>query len=266
MEYCQGTSLLNFINSRASITERVSRIIFKQIIIALDFLHNEGIAHRDLKLENIIVSSSYDVKLIDFGFSSERANDCLLTTYCGSYYYSAPEVLDNQPYIGSAADMWSAGVILYTLVMGSLPFYDTSLPKLINKIMLGKYTLSTNVSMECADLLSKFICIDPKKRYTAAQALAHQWFSETPVISWQSVGSLPERFQCNISNFNSCKNPRFVHAHNKITIAGRQIQNGTPVSNAKAIFPKPHMRGARTASPMALTFPENDDLEISFVF
>ncbi|KAH0795307.1 CAMK family protein kinase [Histomonas meleagridis] len=265
MEYCQGTSLLSFINSRSSISERVCRIIFKQIIIALSFLHNKGIAHRDLKLENIIVSSSYEVKIIDFGFSSEHANDCLLTTYCGSYYYSAPEVLNNQPYIGSSADMWSSGVVLFALVMGSLPFYDNCLPKLINKITLGNYTISSSISKSCADLISKLLCVDPKKRLTADQALRHDWFSDSYTASWQS-GSLPERFRCNLTKFNSCKNPRQSQNHN-VTIVSRQHQNGTPVSNSKAIYcSKASFRATKTASPMALTFPENDDLDISFVF
>ncbi|OHT09795.1 CAMK family protein kinase [Tritrichomonas foetus] len=125
MEFCQGKSLLKLINERNGLPDEVCKVIFKQLLETLNFLHENHICHRDIKPENIIVGSDYKIKLIDFGLcaiNSEENSNFLLNTFCGSLMYSAPEVIRKENYNGYQSDIWSAGVTLYAMVAARLPW------------------------------------------------------------------------------------------------------------------------------------------------
>lgn len=116
MELIEGTNLLQYVNQNHGLKINEVQNIFSQLIIAIEYLHNElNISHRDLKLENV---------MLDFGFSSIKKN--IMSTLCGSIPYCAPEVLKCQTYT-KEADIWCLGVILYSLVSGKLPFFCSNL-------------------------------------------------------------------------------------------------------------------------------------------
>jgi serine kinase len=124
LELADGGDLLEYMRARRMLSERSSRHFFRQICSGMKYCHNQGIVHRDLKCENILLCFDQTVKICDFGFATKMGKGMFLTTFCGSVAYAPPEVLEGQPYDGFKADVWSMGVILYAMVYGTLPFDD----------------------------------------------------------------------------------------------------------------------------------------------
>jgi serine/threonine protein kinase len=123
-EYCNGGELLDYITHNGRMDDRAAQTVkvFVQIAEAVQKCHDKNFTHRDLKLENILLTNDLQVKLIDFGFTRLYDEKVLLDTYCGSSAYAAPEIVAGQKYSGPEADIWSLGVVLYTIVCGYLPF------------------------------------------------------------------------------------------------------------------------------------------------
>jgi serine/threonine protein kinase len=132
MEFIEGKTLSNLIKSNDRLTEKHAKHIFSQLISLVSFLHKNEVYHRDVKPSNIIVQSNLSIKLIDFGLSS--LNSKLLSTYCGSFQYAAPECIQCQPYKGSSADMWSLGVVLFVMISKRSPWKDSNLKRMTNQI------------------------------------------------------------------------------------------------------------------------------------
>lgn len=177
MELVKEGELYDMIASRKQFSEKDAACIMKQIFSALKYLHENGIVHRDLKLENLLIVNrkSLEIKLADFGLSKFYSGQSLLTA-CGTSYYVAPDVLLGTGY-GPAVDLWACGVILYVLLSGRLPFYADNEPELFKLIMEGIFIFKSpqfdTVSKEAKDLISHLLEIDPEKRYTAEKALLH---------------------------------------------------------------------------------------------
>ncbi|KAL1368823.1 hypothetical protein AAHE18_02G149900 [Arachis hypogaea] len=123
MEYAAGGELLRRVSSAGRMTENLARRYFQQLISAVAYCHSHGVFHRDLKLENLLVDENMDLKVTDFGLSAGRSQfgpDGLLHTICGTPAYVAPEILAKKGYRGGSVDIWSCGVILFTIVAGLL--------------------------------------------------------------------------------------------------------------------------------------------------
>lgn len=114
--------------------EPQARRLFQQIISGIEYSHRLKIVHRDLKPENVLLDGDLNVKIADFGLSSEISDGSFLSTSCGSPNYAAPEVIRGSVYAGPEIDVWSAGVILYVMLCGCLPFEDDDVQKLFVKI------------------------------------------------------------------------------------------------------------------------------------
>lgn len=136
-EYVNGGQMLDYIISHGKLKEKQARKFSRQIASALDYCHRNGIVHRDLKIENILISKNGDIKIIDFGLSNLFAPRGHLKTFCGSLYFAAPELLQAKAYTGPEVDVWSFGIVLYVLVCGKVPFDDQSMPALHAKIKKG---------------------------------------------------------------------------------------------------------------------------------
>ncbi|KAI9006535.1 kinase-like domain-containing protein, partial [Phycomyces nitens] len=175
MEHVKGGDLSKPIKQRGRIGEPEARRLFKQLLEAVHHLHNNGIAHRDLKPENVLLDDSNNIRLCDFGFGCICANDKLLETYCGTPFYAAPEIVSATPYKPFPMDMWSCGVILFTLLTGWLPFHSPSYDELFESIRQVRYDIPLFVSLEATDLVSKILVKDPDTRLTAKECLEHPW-------------------------------------------------------------------------------------------
>lgn len=136
-EYVDGGQMLDYIIAHGRLKEKQARKFGRQIASALDYCHRNSIVHRDLKIENILISKSGDIKIIDFGLSNLYSPRSLLKTFCGSLYFAAPELLNARQYTGPEVDVWSFGIVLYVLVCGKVPFDDQSMPQLHAKIKRG---------------------------------------------------------------------------------------------------------------------------------
>ena len=127
LEYCPGGELFDYIVDRERLCESEARAFFRQIVAAVAYIHHSGYAHRDLKPENILIDEDQELKLIDFGLCANPSGGMgsVLETCCGSPAYAAPELVTGMSYLGSEADIWSMGVLLYALLCGFLPFGET---------------------------------------------------------------------------------------------------------------------------------------------
>lgn len=159
-EYVNGGQMLDYIISHGKLKEKQARKFSRQIASALDYCHRNSIVHRDLKIENILIAKTGDIKIIDFGLSNLFAPRGHLKTFCGSLYFAAPELLQARAYTGPEVDVWSFGIVLYVLVCGKVPFDDQSMPALHAKIKKGLVDypgwLSTGKSFPACSKTDKF--------------------------------------------------------------------------------------------------------------
>uniref|UniRef100_A0A061SDZ9 Calcium/calmodulin-dependent protein kinase I n=1 Tax=Tetraselmis sp. GSL018 TaxID=582737 RepID=A0A061SDZ9_9CHLO len=183
-ELLTGGELLDALLAKGSYTEEDARCCFEKLLAALSYLHKQEIAHRDLKLENLLLVDSEDItniKLADFGLAKGSVQQQSMKTVCGTPQYVAPEIIneDGPESYGIEVDMWSAGIVLFILLGGYPPFYDESEPRLFAAIQKGKFGFEDEVWDEISDLakdlIRKLIVVDPKKRLTADEALRHPW-------------------------------------------------------------------------------------------
>ncbi|NWR55947.1 MARK4 kinase, partial [Bucorvus abyssinicus] len=148
-----------------------------QIVSAVHYCHQKNIVHRDLKAENLLLDADANIKIADFGFSNEFTLGSKLDTFCGSPPYAAPELFQGKKYDGPEVDIWSLGVILYTLVSGSLPFDGHNLKELRERVLRGKYRVPFYMSTDCENILRRFLVLNPAKRCTLEQIMKDKWIN-----------------------------------------------------------------------------------------
>ncbi|KAG9346471.1 hypothetical protein JZ751_006782, partial [Albula glossodonta] len=157
------------------------------IVSAVQYCHQKCIVHRDLKAENLLLDADMNIKIADFGFSNEFTLGNKLDTFCGSPPYAAPELFQGKKYDGPEVDVWSLGVILYTLVSGSLPFDGQNLKELRERVLRGKYRIPFYMSTDCENLLKKFLILNPSKRGSLEQQIMKD--------RWMNVGHEDEELK-----------------------------------------------------------------------
>ena len=180
MEYCNGGELFDYIVSKQHLTERQACRFFQEIINSVEYLHSLNIVHRDLKPENLLldkINNKITLKLIDFGISNCYNPEKLLTTPCGTASYAPPEMHKGEEYYGLLSDVWSAGVVLYAMAFGYLPFCEDDEDTNIANIIEGNYEIPEEASPELADLLIHLLDINPLTRYDLDQIKQHPWFN-----------------------------------------------------------------------------------------
>ncbi|XP_028251120.1 MAP/microtubule affinity-regulating kinase 3a isoform X10 [Parambassis ranga] len=166
MEYASGGEVFDYLVAHGRMKEKEARAKFRQIVSAVQYCHQKHIVHRDLKAENLLLDADMNIKIADFGFSNEFTLGNKLDTFCGSPPYAAPELFQGKKYDGPEVDVWSLGVILYTLVSGSLPFDGQNLKELRERVLRGKYRIPFYMSTDCENLLKRFLVLNPAKRGT----------------------------------------------------------------------------------------------------
>uniref|UniRef100_A0A8C5A8X5 Maternal embryonic leucine zipper kinase n=1 Tax=Gadus morhua TaxID=8049 RepID=A0A8C5A8X5_GADMO len=190
LEYCPGGELFDYIIAKDRLSEEETRVFFRQIVSALAYVHSQGYAHRDLKPENLLIDADHNLKLIDFGLCAKPKGGLgyELMTCCGSPAYAAPELIQGKTYIGSEADVWSMGVLLFALLCGYLPFDDDNCMVLYRKITRGKYDNPHWLSPGSVLLLNQMLQVEPKRRLTVRQLLDHPWVLKeyNSPVEWHS--------------------------------------------------------------------------------
>ncbi|KAG6533630.1 hypothetical protein ZIOFF_007505 [Zingiber officinale] len=188
LEYETGGELFDRIESKGRLPEPEGRKLFQQLIDAVSYCHEKGVFHRDLKPENVLLDTQGNIKISDFGLSAlpqQFGHDGLLHTTCGSPNYVAPElkVIANKGYDGATADIWSCGVILYVILTGCLPFDDTNLAVLYQKISKGDVQIPKWLSSGARNMIRRILDPNPQIRINMTQIKEDKWFKQdyTPV-------------------------------------------------------------------------------------
>ncbi|XP_065068369.1 MAP/microtubule affinity-regulating kinase 3-like isoform X3 [Rhopilema esculentum] len=177
MEYASGGEVFDYLVAHGRMKEKEARAKFRQIVSAVQYCHQKHVIHRDLKAENLLLDADMNIKIADFGFSNEFSPGNKLDTFCGSPPYAAPELFQGKKYDGPEVDVWSLGVILYTLVSGSLPFDGQNLKELRERVLRGKYRIPFYMSTDCENLLKKFLVLNPEKRASLEMIMQDKWMN-----------------------------------------------------------------------------------------
>nr|XP_019572806.1 PREDICTED: phosphorylase b kinase gamma catalytic chain, liver/testis isoform isoform X2 [Rhinolophus sinicus] len=177
--------LFDYLTEKVALSEKETRSIMRSLLEAVSFLHANNIVHRDLKPENILLDDNMQIRLSDFGFSCHLEPGEKLRELCGTPGYLAPEILkcsmdETHPGYGKEVDLWACGVILFTLLAGSPPFWHRRQILMLRMVMEGRYQFSSpewdDRSNTVKDLISRLLHVDPAGRLTAEQALRHPFF------------------------------------------------------------------------------------------
>ncbi|TKS69447.1 Testis-specific serine/threonine-protein kinase 2 [Collichthys lucidus] len=188
MELCINGDLLKHINVRGPLPGHLSCRFFLQLCMAVEYLHKNDLAHRDIKCENLLLDKYNNIKLCDFGFSkmlTYRDGQMVLSeTYCGTSSYAAPEVLRNLPYNPKISDVWSMGVVLYMMLYASMPYDSTNIRKMIDIQMQHNISIpnTPSVSSEAKDLIRSILNPDIEQRITISDILNNPWMLQEGIM------------------------------------------------------------------------------------
>ncbi|XP_063626680.1 testis-specific serine/threonine-protein kinase 3-like isoform X2 [Cydia splendana] len=205
MEYAENGSLLDIIRKDQHIDEVRGRRWFRQLVEAVEYCHERGVVHRDIKCENLLMDHGLNIKLSDFGFARGHMKPkngvyALSETFCGSYAYASPEILKGVPYKPQDSDIWSMGVVLYAIVYGRLPFDDTNYTQLLKVQNKVSFPREPRVSADCRKLITKVLA-PLKMRVKIPQILADPWLNPN-----QPRDEEPDGTQESASNSKEIKN------------------------------------------------------------
>ncbi len=177
LEYVDGGELFDFLCHRERLEEWEVVRIFRQMMAGLNYCHSFHICHRDLKLENILLDAQLNVKIADFGFAAFQAKGRQLRTPCGTPHYAAPEII-NGWYDGPKADLWSCGVLLYTMLDGQLPWDNDNLDALFETVGKADYTMPAHFTAEARHLVWSLLQVDPKRRISMDEMWQHPFVNK----------------------------------------------------------------------------------------
>lgn len=244
MEYVKGVDLFQYLQEQGPLTENMTRVVMQSVFSAVAYLHELGVVHRDIKTENIIVTSedkgSMVVKIIDFGFSTLLHND-LTGSFLGTRGYIAPEILQQRLY-GTSVDVWACGVVAYTLISGQLPF-DSEILSLERERQVCEAFFSVQFSPLCKwrsvsatakDLIQRCLDTDPIQRITAYTALSHPWLQE----------GMPRNIKIQSLCKHVPKTPQIARAPRAGRLAKRPSDSGLAglvVTSSSLVLPSQHL-------------------------
>ncbi|XP_055943129.1 testis-specific serine/threonine-protein kinase 2-like [Argiope bruennichi] len=184
MELAPGGSVIEYVQRYGAVDENVGRNWCKRMCQALRYCHKKGVAHRDLKCDNLLLDKDLQVKIGDFGFccrsKDPRTGQTIFSdTYCGSSSYVAPEVIESQPYDPIKADIWSAGVCIYVILNNAMPFDDSNLTRMHEDQVTRNWgfapKIKKNISSSAKNLVARLLEPDPSKRPSMEQVLNCSW-------------------------------------------------------------------------------------------
>jgi len=236
MELATGGELFDRIIESGHFTEVQAAVLMQQIVRAIYYMHENHVCHRDLKPENFLFMSKAAIeknllKIIDFGLSCKFETGKMLSTKAGTPYYVAPQVLAGK--YDQLSDLWSVGVIMYVMLCGYPPFFGETDQEVLSKVRLGTFTFAAadwkNVSEDAKNLIRMLLKMNPRERYTAEQALNHEWIKNKAPAA-KNI-SLQSNFVDNLRGFRSQNKLKKAALH---IIAGQL--NEDQIKNLREVF------------------------------
>lgn len=181
LEYAGGGTLLEYVNRMESLDVDEASALFSQLISGLSHCHEHNICHRDIKLENLLLSSDLQtLKIADFGLSSVVWKSKYFDSPCGSIHYSSPEILTSgNHYNGFKADIWACGVVLYTMLTGHFPFSGESVREIAESIKLSNAPLPRHIPWDVKDLIRGMLHCDYNRRFSMSKIQNHAWMKQS---------------------------------------------------------------------------------------
>lgn len=198
IELAKGGELFSKIARRGRLTEAAARHYFRQLVSALLFCHQNGVAHRDMKPQNLLLDQDGNLKVSDFGLSAlpEQLRNGLLHTACGTPAYTAPEVVSRKGYDGAKADAWSCGVILFVFLSGFLPFDDSNLVAMYRKIHRRDYQFPSWISKPARSVISRLLDPNPYTRMSIERLMESVWYKKSmPAKKLEHASSLDSEME-----------------------------------------------------------------------
>lgn len=224
LEYASGGNLMQLMQDRGKLEESEAKLLFRDVVEGVVYIHRQGVLHRDLKLDNILLTEK-SAQICDFGISVKMGKGVVIREKCGTPAFLAPEIIAGCGYEGFSSDIWSLGVCLYAMIVGMVPFRGYSVKEVEKMILKGRYVVPEEVSVEGKDLISKLLQGNPHIRMSAEAALHHPWLQLSvprPVPSYPSLAALSSSMQAigfpkdaikSSSDFNHASVTLFLLSH-----------------------------------------------------
>ncbi|QEU59283.1 Rad53 [Kluyveromyces lactis] len=269
MEFVSGGDLMDFVAAHGTVGEDAGREITRQVLEAVKYMHDQGISHRDLKPDNIMIEQDDPVliKITDFGLAKVQNQNTFLNTFCGTLAYVAPEVIDgknaedktNRDLYSSLVDMWSIGCLVYVILTGHLPFSGQSQNELFKQIKRGSYhegpLKDYRISEEARNFIDCLLNVDPKERMNAGKALQHPWMKMAYVDSMQSQISISQSLsqQQFVDSMNEAEYESYI-AKKRLEIIKKEITAPAAETTKEPVFKIPQIAPSRIAQSQNLQF------------
>ncbi|XP_050999264.1 sperm motility kinase X-like [Acomys russatus] len=183
MEHAAGGDLVSHIEKVGCLQEEETHRIFTQMVCAVNYCHENSIAHRDIKPDNILLDGKGSVKLCDFGLAIKVTSGQRFKGFCGTLEYCAPEIFTDVEYDAQANDIWSMGVVLYTMVTGRFPFEAKTYSQMKERMLNPQYSIPSTLSQNIANLIVQLFTVDPERRPKICDIRQHQWLKESEELS-----------------------------------------------------------------------------------
>lgn len=179
LEYCEGINIYEFMWNRGKlgVSEAFAKNVFTQLLSALEYLHSQKIYHRDLKLDNIMIDKQAKVTLIDFGFAVIMKGQDLISSFCGTPNYMAPEIYLKKKHSGASTDLWALTVILYKMVVSDFPFKKSKKDQTPKTAILNvEYDKPSTLSSSLIEIFEKVFVMEPERRICMSDLKKLRWF------------------------------------------------------------------------------------------
>jgi serine/threonine protein kinase len=255
MEHIEGPSLMSYIEQHKRLSETESRRLFLQMASALNYCHSLSICHRDIKCKNIMIDTKAGniLKLIDFGLSNWTSETKFCNTFCGTPAFAAPEMILGKQYRGPEVDVWSAGIVLYTMLTARFPFNS------VFELLQGKYNAPEGVSRECVDLICRMLQLHPEKRPSMQEVLDHNWckgscssspsFSPKPTTTTNAANGPSSNIRTATPLFRSTSSPTPIPSSFSAALTAPHPPTFTPLSGTAATLAAGNMH-LNAAAPL----------------